>query len=280
MLFRSVLIHDGARPYVKPQTINEVIEKTVVCGAALPLLPLTDAIVNVLEGVKPEDRENYRRVQTPFGVKKEIFVNAYQNVQSAFYDDLSAVKQVYSGEIGIIEGDKDNIKITYSGDINANDCEFLTGCGYDIHRLADGSGIKLLGVRVPCPYSFIAHSDGDVPIHAVMDAVLSALGQKDIGNMFPVDDPKYDNADSVELLLRVLSVAREKGYSIFNMSVSIIAERPMLSEYIDQMQANMSNLLGISAERVGISATTNEKVGDIGDGMAIAAYASVLLKKF
>ena len=98
--------------------------------------------------------------------------------------------------------------------------------------------------------------------------------------MFPVDDPKYDNADSVELLLRVLSVAREKGYSIFNMSVSIIAERPMLSEYIDQMQADMSNLLGISAERVGISATTNEKVGDIGDGMAIAAYASVLLKKF
>ena len=135
-------------------------------------------------------------------------------------------------------------------------------------------------MRVPCPYSFIAHSDGDVPIHAVMDAVLSALGQKDIGHMFPVDDPKYDNADSVELLLRVLSVAREKGYSIFNMSVSIIAERPMLSEYIDQMQADMSNLLGISAERVGISATTNEKVGDIGDGMAIAAYASVLLKKF
>lgn len=135
-------------------------------------------------------------------------------------------------------------------------------------------------MRVPCPYSFIAHSDGDVPIHAVMDAVLSALGQKDIGHMFPVDDPKYDNADSVELLLRVLSIAREKGYSIFNMSVSIIAERPMLSEYIDQMQANMSNLLGISAERVGISATTNEKVGDIGDGMAIAAYASVLLKKF
>ena len=275
-----VLIHDGARPYVKPQTINEVIEKTVVCGAALPLLPLTDDIVHLTEGVKPEDSENYRRVQTPFGVKKEIFVNAYQNVQSAFYDDLSAVKQVYSGEIGIIEGDKDNIKITYGGDIKANDCEFLTGCGYDIHRLADGSGIKLLGVRVPCPYSFIAHSDGDVPIHAVMDAVLSALGQKDIGHMFPVDDPKYDNADSVELLLRVLSIAREKGYSIFNMSVSIIAERPMLSEYIDQMQANMSNLLGISAERVGISATTNEKVGDIGDGMAIAAYASVLLKKF
>ena len=137
-----------------------------------------------------------------------------------------------------------------------------------------------LNALMRCPYSFIAHSDGDVPIHAVMDAVLSALGQKDIGHMFPVDDPKYDNADSVELLLRVLSVAREKGYSIFNMSVSIIAERPMLSEYIDQMQADMSNLLGISAERVGISATTNEKVGDIGDGMAIAAYASVLLKKF
>ena len=275
-----ILVHDGARPYVKQQTIADIIEKTQSHGVALPLLSMTDALVDISANATPVDRESYRRVQTPFGAKKDILINAYQNLQSAFYDDLSAVKRVFFGEIGIVDGDEDNIKITYDGDIKASDCEFLTGCGYDIHRLTDGNGIKLLGVKVPCDYSFIAHSDGDVPIHAVMDAVLSALGQKDIGHMFPVDDPRYDGADSVELLLRVLSVAREHGYGIYNMTVSIIAERPMLSPYIDKMQSVMSNLLSIPYERIGISATTNEKVGDIGEGKAIAAYASVLLKKF
>ena len=157
--------------------------------------------------------------------------------------------------------------------------EYLTGCGYDIHRLTEGDGLKLLGVSVPCEYGFVAHSDGDVPIHALMDAILSALGQKDIGHLFPVDDPRYDNADSIELLLRVLSIAREQGYAVHNMAVSIIAERPMLSPYIEKMQHAMSNLLGIPSERVGVSATTNEKVGDIGNGQAIAAYATVLLKR-
>lgn len=274
-----ILVHDGARPYVKSETINAVIESTVRYGAALPLLQMTDALVDLRDNAKPVDRSDYARVQTPFGAKRDIFVNAYQNVNSDYYDDLSVIKACFNGEIGIVDGDADNIKITYSGDIKTSDCAYLTGCGYDIHRLKDGDGIKLLGVRIPCEYSFIAHSDGDVPIHAIMDAILSALGKKDIGHYFPVDDPKYDGADSTELLLRVFSIARASGYTVHNLSVSIIAERPMLSPYIDKMKSAMSHLLGISEERVGISATTNEKVGDIGDGRAIASYASVLLKK-
>ena len=276
-----ILVHDGARPYVKPETIEAVIESAKKYGVALPLLSLTDSIVNIADGnAEPVDRENFRQVQTPIAVKREIFEKAYSDVQSAFYDDLSVIKTCFSGKIGIVDGDRNNIKITYAGDVKTTELKYLTGCGYDIHRLTEGDGIKLLGVSVPCEYSFIAHSDGDVPIHALMDAILSALGQKDIGHLFPVDDPRYDNADSIELLLRVLSIAREQGYSVHNMSVSIIAERPMLSPYIDKMQTVMANLLGISRERIGVSATTNEKVGDIGDGKAIAAYATVLLKKF
>ena len=272
-----ILVHDGARPYVKQETINTVIENTNKYGVALPLLPMTDALVDLRDNAKPTDRANYARVQTPFGAKRDLFVNAYQNVDSDYYDDLSVIKTCFNGEIGIVDGDSDNIKITYSGDIKTSNLAFLTGCGYDIHRLKEGDGIKLLGVRVPCEYSFVAHSDGDVPIHAIMDAILSALGKKDIGHYFPVDDPKYDGADSTELLLRVLSIARESGYYVHNLSVSIIAERPMLSPYIDKMKSAMSHLLGIPEERVGISATTNEKVGDIGDGRAIASYATVLL---
>ena len=289
-----ILIHDGARPFVKPETVEAVIESAKKCGVALPLLSLTDSIVSVADGgVEPVSRDDFRRVQTPIAIKRDIFEKAYGEVQTAFYDDLSVIKSCFSGEIGVVDGDRDNVKITYAGDINftprtgafagtpmTTDLEYLTGCGYDIHRLKDGDGIKLLGVSVPCEYSFVAHSDGDVPIHALMDAILSALGQKDIGHFFPVDDPRYDNADSVELLLRVLSIARKQGYAVHNMAVSIIAERPMLAPYTDKMQTVMSNLLGISRERIGVSATTNEKVGDIGDGKAIAAYATVLLKKF
>ncbi|MDE6302495.1 MAG: 2-C-methyl-D-erythritol 2,4-cyclodiphosphate synthase, partial [Clostridia bacterium] len=144
-------------------------------------------------------------------------------------------------------------------------------------RMQSGSGIKLLGVSIPCAYSFIAHSAGAVPIHAIMDAILSALGEKDIGHLFPVDDPLYDNADSMELLCKVLSIARNKGYAVHNVSVSIIAEHPMLSPHIDEMRKRMSDLLGIDISRVGVSATTNEQVGEIGSSNAIAAYASVLL---
>lgn len=274
-----ILVHDGARPYVKADTINAVIKSVQQYGVAVPLVALTDAIVEVRANAKPADRAEFACVQTPFGARREIFVKAYSQVQTAFYDDLSAVKTCFSGKIGIVEGDRSNVKITYEGDVKTPICDFVTGCGYDIHRLTDGDGIKLLGVKVPCPYSFIAHSDGDVPIHAIMDAILSAIGQKDIGHFFPVDDPKYDGADSAELLLQTAAIARKQGYRVHNVSVAIIAERPKLSPYIEDMQITMSRLLGVERERIGVSATTNESVGDIGDGNAIAAYASVLLKK-
>lgn len=275
-----VLVHDGARPYVSKELIKNVIDSANINGVALPLLPLTDAIVNITDTVTPVDRNNFRRVQTPFCARQEILQNAYKNAQSAFYDDISVVKTCYSGKIGVVDGDIKNIKITYEGDITCEPLSaVLVGCGYDIHRLTAGDGIKLLGVKVPCDYSFIAHSDGDVPIHAIMDAILSALGEKDIGHLFPVDDSRYDGADSMELLLKVLRIAQERSYRVNNVSVAIIAERPMLSPYIDEMRKTMSTLLGVSISNIGVSATTNEQVGDIGDGKAIAAYATVSLHK-
>lgn len=273
-----VLIHDGARPYVTAELIKAVIDSALKHGVALPLLKLTDAVVDITNNASPVDRETLRRVQTPFCARKDILETAYLNVEKPFYDDLSVIKTCFSDEIGIVDGDGKNIKITYAGDIKQNEeCPYLTGCGYDIHRLTRGSGIKLLGVLVPCEYSFVAHSDGDVPVHAIMDAILSALGEKDIGHYFPVDDEQYDGADSMDLLYKVLTVARAKKYRVHNATVAIIAERPMLAPYIDAMRKKISDALGIAIERVGVSATTNEKVGDIGDGNAIAAYASVLL---
>ncbi len=272
-----VLVHDGARPYVKTETIKGVIDGTLSKGVALPLLEMTDAIVRA-DGVYPAERSDFKRVQTPFGAKREIFLQAYQAADKAYYDDLSVIRQIYDGEVAVAPGDAENVKITYASDIKSEDgCKILTGCGYDIHRMTDGSGIKLLGVYVPCKYSFIAHSDGDVPIHAIMDAILSALGEKDIGHLFPVDDERYDNADSMELLSKVLQIARQAGYRVHNVTAAIIAQEPMLSPYIDAMRKRLADMLGLPIGRIGISATTNEGVGELGDCKAIAAYASVLL---
>lgn len=267
------LIHDGARPYVSCDLIRSVIEKSKDFDAAVPLVKLTDSIVE-LDGIKPCDRERFRAVQTPVAAKTEILKEAYQNAQSAFYDDISVIKTLDYAKIAYIDGDIGNKKITYPSDLKS---ECLSGVGYDIHRLAEGSGIKLFGIHVPCEFSFVAHSDGDVPIHAIMDAILTALGKKDIGHYFPVDDPRYDGADSMELLDEVLSIADDCGYSVSNVSVSVIAQRPMISHLIDDMRLSLASKLHIPIQRVGISATTNEGVGDLGASKAIAAIATVTM---
>ena len=151
------------------------------------------------------------------------------------------------------------------------------GSGYDVHRTDKGDFVTLCGVKIPCSFSLVAHSDGDVPVHAVMDAILSALGDKDIGHHFPVDDPRYDNADSMLLLDKVMDICRGKGYKVDNATVTVIAESPKLAPYINEMRARLSARLGVSEECIGVSATTNEQVGEIGAGNAIGAYATVLL---
>ncbi|MEG2273709.1 MAG: 2-C-methyl-D-erythritol 2,4-cyclodiphosphate synthase, partial [Clostridia bacterium] len=164
---------------------------------------------------KPVLRDNFRRVQTPFGCLRADIVNAYARVKDTKTDDYSVLYEA-GGKAVFVAGDKKNIKITTKADLATP----LVGCGYDIHRLQKGSGIKLNGVYIPCPFSFVAHSDGDVPVHAIMDAILSALGERDIGHFFPVNDPKYDNIDSFRLLAVVLDIMSKKSCKIVNMAVT------------------------------------------------------------
>lgn len=268
-----VIVHDGARPFVTDALIKSVVEAAKQSEAALPLLALTDSLVNVKNGVKSVDRADYRRVQTPVCVERERIVRAYSACKGEFYDDISVVQKYAKGEVSYVDGDENNVKITTKKDLKTPLC----GIGYDIHRFKQGDGIKLMGTFIPCEFAFVAHSDGDVAVHALMDAILSAIGEKDIGHLFPVDDCRYDGADSVELLGKVLQKADEKGYCVQNVAVSVIAERPMLAPYIDAMRNNMSAILGIPCDRIGITATTNEQVGDLGDSKSVAAFATALL---
>lgn len=268
-----IMIHDGARPFVTQKTIQNVIDGAIECGASLPLLKLTDALVCVKDGVSSVDRADYRRVQTPVCVEKNRLLTAYSQCDCDFYDDIGVVQKYAHGDVKAVDGDKNNVKITTKDDLKTN----LYGIGYDIHRFKVGNGIKLLGTLIPCEFAFVAHSDGDVAVHAIMDAILSAIGEKDIGHLFPVDDSKYDDADSIDLLKTVLKLANDKGYALVNISVAIIAERPMLAPYVDLMRNNMSSVLGIPCKHIGITATTNEQVGDLGDCKSIACFATALL---
>jgi 2-C-methyl-D-erythritol 4-phosphate cytidylyltransferase/2-C-methyl-D-erythritol 2,4-cyclodiphosphate synthase len=271
----TVLVHDGARPFASPKLIEKIIEGTIARGAAVPLVKNTDALVKIENGyAKSVNRDNYLRVQTPAGFEKNRFIYAYAQCDKQYFDDISVIQAYQKGDVAIVEGEASNIKITTKADLGT----YLSGCGYDIHRLKDGNGIKLNGVFIPCDFSFVAHSDGDVPVHALMDAILSAAGEHDIGHLFPVDDAKYDDADSIKLLEEVVEIANIKGFEIQNVSITIITENPKLSPYIDEMRRKLSGVLEIPFERVGICATTNEQVGEIGAGKAVAAYATVMLK--
>ena len=271
-----VLIHDGARPFVSHALIERVIEGTKRDGACIPALPFTDNIMLVTGGdPTPLDRTDYRRVQTPAGFERTRIERAYELCEEDCLDDFTVLhRYAPEGKVGVTEGDAKNVKITVKDDLKTS----LVGFGYDIHRLTEGKGVKLLGERIPCPYSFVAHSDGDAAVHAVMDAILSALGEKDIGHLYPVDDPKYDGADSLKLLKGVLKIMHEKGRSVASLSVCIIAEKPVIAPHIDRMRTRMAQALSLPSDKIGITATTNEKVGDIGHGEAVAACAYVLLK--
>lgn len=271
----AVLIHDGARPYVSANLVERIIRKLDDCNAVVPLLATVDNIAQVKDGKAfPDVRDKYRLVQTPCGFERGLCERAYTLSTEDSLDDLTVISKICP-DVHFVDGEKGNIKITTSADLYPH----LVGCGYDIHRMQDGKGIYLMGELIPCPYSFIAHSDGDVPIHAIMDALLSAIGEKDIGHLFPVDDSTYDNADSMVLLNQVLQLVKAKGYTLENLSVTIIAQEPKISTHIDRMRVRACKALDLPSDKIGITATTNEEVGELGSAKAIASYATVLLRR-
>ncbi|MBR4800268.1 MAG: 2-C-methyl-D-erythritol 2,4-cyclodiphosphate synthase [Clostridia bacterium] len=295
-----VLIHDAARPFVSKELIARVMEGAKEAGVCQPLIDMTDSIVQVKDGeLTPKSRSEIKRVQTPICAETGRLLAAYKKCKKDFHDDIAVLQTYAKGPVKIVEGEKRNIKITFKEDLTTNPFVFShdmhvnptknwqiadtimsrTGVGYDIHRLQNGEGIKLLGVKIDCPFSFVAHSDGDVPVHAIMDAILSAIGDPDIGHLFPVNDPKFDGADSMELLAQVLARAYNKDFIVRNVSVCIIAEKPMIAPHIPAMKQTLSAALSLPVDHIGISATTNEQVGALGNSQAIAAFASVLLSK-
>ena len=275
-----VLIHDGARPFITRQAIEGCIESVKAHGSGICAIECRDTIAVVKDGqiVDVPSRSTLCQIQTPQGFYREKILYAYEQAfaqDNPSYTDDSSVYAAFCGAPYLYAGSRENVKMTYAEDFTK-----VARCGFGVDTHAFGKPqdyILLAGVKIPSQSGLIAHSDGDVLVHAVMDAMLSAAGLKDIGHYFPDTDEKWKGASSMKMLEMVTALLAEQGFAVQNLSVAIQAERPRLAKYIDEMKTALSNVLKLDPTRIGISAGTNEGLGYVGEGKGITVNAFVLL---
>ncbi len=278
-----VLIHDGARPLVQPALIARVIAAAARTGAAAPAVPVTDALWRGGEAVQGTvAREGLWRAQTPQGFAYGAILAAHRAHAGGAADDV-AVAQAAGMTVAIVAGDEDNMKITGPGDlaraarILGEELDIRTGNGFDVHRLGAGDHVILCGVRIAHDAALIGHSDADVGLHALTDAILGALAEGDIGRHFPPSDPQWKGAASEIFLAHAVTLARGRGFTITHADVTLICERPKIGPHAGAMRAELARILGIDAGRVSVKATTSETLGFTGRGEGIAAMATATL---
>ncbi|MBR3750271.1 MAG: 2-C-methyl-D-erythritol 2,4-cyclodiphosphate synthase [Clostridia bacterium] len=279
-----VLVHDGARPLIKGKIIKKCIEQTARLGSAVVGVKAKDTVkyCDGNEVVRTPDRSRIWQVQTPQGFNYKNLVLAYKDVSDGVTDDAQVYENA-GNAVYMLEGDYSNIKLTTADDIVAaraflGEAKMRIGSGFDVHAFADNRRLILCGVEIPSDRGLLGHSDADVAVHALMDAMLGAAGMRDIGYYFPDTDPEYKGADSVTLLKRVNKMINDAGYKLGNADITVIAQAPKLSPYIDRMRKCIADALDTCENNICIKATTTERLGFTGRKEGIAAQAVVLLE--
>ncbi|MPL79202.1 Bifunctional enzyme IspD/IspF [bioreactor metagenome] len=284
----KVLIHDGARPLVPRAVIAGVLDALDTAPAAAPALAVTDALWRGTEGrvSGTENREGLYRAQTPQGFRFAQILAAHRAHPGGAADDVE-VARAAGLTVDITPGSEDNLKITFAEDFararailaarKDKGMDVRTGNGYDVHAFCEGDGVILCGVKVPHTKALLGHSDADVGMHALTDAIYGALAEGDIGRHFPPSDPQWKGAASEIFLAHAAKLATEKGYRISNVDVTIVCERPKVDPHAAAMMAELARILGISPNRVSVKATTSERLGFTGREEGIAALATATL---
>ena len=275
-----VLVHDAARPLVSEAVINAVIEGTADFGAAIPTVPAKDTIRQVDgTGSRTLQRETLARVQTPQGFRISLLKHAFEKAQAEGFlgtDDASLVERM-GINISMVQGEDANRKITTREDLET---EMRIGTGYDVHRLVEGRPLVLCGEQIPYEKGLLGHSDADVALHALMDAMLGAAGLGDIGKHFPDTDERYRGISSMKLLQKTAELLREAGYFLGNADITIIAQRPKIAGYIPKMRANIAEIMNCDENKINIKGTTTEKLGFVGREEGIASEAVCILYRY
>jgi len=276
-----VLVSDIARACISEEFLHKIIQKKSDADCIVPYLKVHDTIVYENSTI---DRDKVKRIQTPQLSKTSILKNAL-NTDKEFTDESSAIV-ANGGSREFVLGEDDAHKITHTQDLNKIPClvppsnDILSGTGFDVHAFDEDSDMYLGGVKIENDFGFKAHSDGDVAIHALIDALLGAAGMGDIGMMFPDTSDEYKGIDSKELLKRVVTKLYNFGFVIVNTDLTIAAQKPRIGKYKLQMRKTLAEILQIDSSRVNIKATTTEKLGFIGRGEGVGVIANANLKYF
>ncbi|MBQ2958036.1 MAG: 2-C-methyl-D-erythritol 2,4-cyclodiphosphate synthase [Clostridia bacterium] len=283
---RYVAVHDAARPFTAHSVIHALVNAAAEYGAAIPGTPMTDT-VKIMDrevfSVETPDRSTLCAVQTPQIFNREKLLQAHSMALNAGVpatDDASLYER-FIGRVKVVMTPEcaDNIKVTTQQDIRRPGHFIIprAGHGYDAHRLTEGRDLILCGVKIPYEKGLLGHSDADVAVHALMDAMLGAAAMGDIGRHFPDSDPQYRGISSIKLLNHVVALLETNGLAAANADVTIVAQRPKLKNYMDEMKNNICEALSLPEDRVNIKATTTEGMGFEGEGLGISAQAVVML---
>lgn len=286
---KLILVHDAARPLIEPAVVTQVIDAARRHKAAVVAVPVKDTI-KIIDSekfvVETPPRQTLWSIQTPQGFDAALLREAYAKAAKDGFlgtDDASLVEQL-DEKVIIVPGSYNNIKITSPEDLRIAEAfleegrkNMRVGIGYDVHRLTEGRKLILGGIEIPHSHGLDGHSDADVLLHAIKDALLGAAALGDIGRHFPDTDLQYKGASSVMLLARVRELLAEKGFVVHNVDATIIAEKPKLAPYISQMNKTIAETLHITLDQVNVKATTTEALGFTGRREGIAAQAAVTI---
>ena len=278
-----VAIHDAARPFASAEIITAALQAAAESGAAAPAVPVKDTIkVADQDGkvVATPDRATLYAVQTPQCFDRALYLQALEAVsgeKASLVTDDCSLFELAGLPVTLTAGDYANLKITTKEDLQ-KEKTMRIGHGYDVHRLVEDRKLILGGVEVPYEKGLLGHSDADVLLHAVMDAVLGAAALGDIGQHFPDTDPAYKGADSLALTREVAKIIAAHGYKVGNIDATILCQRPKLAPHIPAMRRNIADAFGLPLDAVSVKATTEEHLGFTGEGLGIAAHAVALIE--
>ncbi|MBE0530132.1 MAG: bifunctional 2-C-methyl-D-erythritol 4-phosphate cytidylyltransferase/2-C-methyl-D-erythritol 2,4-cyclodiphosphate synthase [Rhodospirillales bacterium] len=280
-----VLIHDAARPFADARLISRVIEAVGKHAGAIPAVPVTDTLKRGSEGLVAGtvERTGLWRAQTPQGFRFSDILAAHRRFAGVGLTDDAAVAEHAGLTVSLVDGSEDNVKVTTPSDFRRAEThgggEFRSGSGFDVHRFTEGDQVMLCGVAVAHEAGLAGHSDADVGLHALTDALLGAIGDGDIGGHFPPTDPQWRGAASEIFLAHAGRLVAGRGGRIINVDVTLICEAPRVGPHRQAMRERIAAILGIEVGRVGVKGTTTEKLGFTGrrEGIAAQAAATVWL---
>ena len=271
-----VLIHDAARPDLPAAVIARLLEALASHAGAIPVLPVVDSLSVEADGMMAgmAAREELRRVQTPQAFRFAAIRDAHRmwDTAEAAGDDAQVLRAA-GGEVAHVAGDERLAKLTFAEDFMNAQPAMRMGMGFDVHRLAEGEELWLGGIRIEHDKGLAGHSDADVALHAIVDALLGAIAAGDIGSHFPPSDPQWKGASSDRFLEHAAALVAGAGYRVGNIDLTIICEAPKIGPHRDSMRARIAQLLGIDIAAISVKATTTERLGFTGRGEGIAAQA-------